>query len=86
MTLAAKERENLSRPYPEGRHSPPVEESEHPSISKILTQNCSCLKEIQGQRVEQRLKERPSRECPIWGSIPHADQTQILLLMPRSVC
>ena len=24
---------------------------------------CSCLKEIQGQRVEQRLKERPSRDC-----------------------
>jgi hypothetical protein len=29
-----------------------------------LTQNCSCLKEIQGKRVEQRLKEQPSRDCP----------------------
>jgi hypothetical protein len=44
----------------------------HPS-PKVLTQNCSCLKEIQEQRVEQRLKERPSRDCPTWGSIPHAD-------------
>jgi hypothetical protein len=33
-------------------------------ISKILTQNCSCIKEIQGQNVEQKLKERPSRDCP----------------------
>ena len=30
-------------------------------------------KEIQGQRVEQRLKERPFRDCPTWGSIPHVD-------------
>jgi hypothetical protein len=30
-------------------------------ISKILTQNYSYLKEIQGQRVEQSLKERPSQ-------------------------
>jgi hypothetical protein len=37
---------------------------EHSSTSEILTQNCSCLKEMQGQRVEQRLKERPSRNCP----------------------
>ena len=40
-------------------------------FSKILTQNCSCWKEIQGQRVEQRLKEKPSRDCPTWGSIPY---------------
>jgi hypothetical protein len=25
--------------------------------------------EIQRQSVEQRLKERPSRDCPTWGSI-----------------
>jgi hypothetical protein len=29
--------------------------------------------EIQRQIVEQRLKERPSRNCPIWRSIPSAD-------------
>jgi len=28
--------------------------------------------EIQGQRVEQGLKERSSRDCPTWGSIPYA--------------
>jgi hypothetical protein len=37
-------------------------------------------KGIQGQRVEQRLKERPSRDCPTWGSIPHAD------IKPRYYC
>ena len=40
-------------------------------LLKILTQNCSCLKEIQGQRVVQRLKEMLSRDCPTWGSIPY---------------
>ena len=38
-----------------------------------LANEGNCLKAIQGQRVEQRLKERPSRDCPTWGSIPHAD-------------
>jgi hypothetical protein len=28
--------------------------------------------EIQGQRMEQRLKERPVRDCHTWGSIPYA--------------
>ena len=28
---------------------------------------------MQGQRVEQRLKEKPSRDCPTWGSIAYAD-------------
>jgi hypothetical protein len=51
-----------------------------PPISKILTKNCSHLKEMQGQRVEQRLKERPSRDGPISSTDP------TLLLMPRSAC
>jgi hypothetical protein len=42
------------------------------TLLKVLTQNCSCLKEIQGQRVEQRLDERPSRDCPIYGFIQYA--------------
>ena len=33
-------------------------------ISKILTQNCSSLKEIQGQRVEQRLKKGHPKTVP----------------------
>jgi hypothetical protein len=52
----------------------------HPLISKFLTQNGSCLKEIQGQSVEQRLKERPSRYFPTWGSIPCIDTK------PRHYC
>ena len=28
-------------------------------------------KELQRQSVEQRMKERPSRDCPIWESIPY---------------
>jgi hypothetical protein len=62
------------------RHDPQFEGWGHPPISKILTQNCSFLKKKQGQRVEQRLKERPSRDCPTWGSIPHADTK------PRHYC
>jgi hypothetical protein len=31
--------------------------------SQNFTQNFSCLKEIEGHRVKQRLKERPSRDC-----------------------
>jgi hypothetical protein len=27
--------------------------------------------EIHRQSVEKRLKERPSRDCPTWGSIPY---------------
>jgi hypothetical protein len=36
--------------------------------------------EIWRQRVEQRLKERPSRDCPTRGSIPYTDTK------PRSYC
>jgi hypothetical protein len=55
MTLAeipTKRRENPWRPYPEVRCGPPVDGWGHPPVSKFLTQNCSCLKEIQGQRME----------------------------------
>ena len=68
--------------------------------SKILSQNCSCLKEMQRQRVEQRLKERPSRDCLTWGSTPSADNKprhycwcqevlddrSLLYLSPKSLC
>jgi hypothetical protein len=32
------------------------------------------------QSVEQRLKERPSRDCPTWGSIPYT------VTKPRHYC
>ena len=51
----------------------PVEGWGHLPISKFLTQNCSCPKEMQGQKMEQRQKERPSRDCPTLGSIPSED-------------
>jgi hypothetical protein len=60
--------ETISR----GQASPLVDRWGHSPISKILTQNCFCLKEIQGQRVELRLKKRPSRDFSIWESIPYA--------------
>ena len=31
------------------------------------------LEEIQRQRVKQKLKERPSRDCSLWESIPYTD-------------
>jgi hypothetical protein len=36
--------------------------------------------EIQRQSVEQRQKERPSRDCPTWGSIPYT------VTKPRHYC
>jgi hypothetical protein len=42
--------ETISR----GEEWPLVDRWGHLPFSKILTQNCPCLKEIQGQRVEQR--------------------------------
>ena len=42
--------------------------------------------EIQRQSVEQRLKERPPRDCPTWVSIPYSHQTQTLLWMPTNAC
>ena len=53
---------------------------------KILTQNCSCLKKLRRQSVEQRLNERSSRDCPTWGSIPYRHGTQTLLWMSKSAC
>ena len=40
------------------------------SMSEPLNQN---LKETEGQNMEQKLKERPSRHCPTLGSIPSTD-------------
>ena len=44
-------------------------------------------KELQRQSSEQRLKERPSRDCPTWGFIPlNNHQTQTLWQMPTRAC
>jgi hypothetical protein len=41
----------------------------------------------QWNSVEQKLKERPSRDWPTWGSNPiYSYQTQRLLWMPTSAC
>lgn len=61
--------ETISR----GQARPPAGGQGHSLISKFLTQKSSCLKKILGQSVEQRLKERPSRDCQTWGSIPYID-------------
>jgi hypothetical protein len=44
----------------------------HTPISKFLTKKCSCLKEDQ-TKMEQRLREGPSGDCPTWESIFSAD-------------
>jgi hypothetical protein len=67
MTLAEIPNKGEGEPIEtisKGQAQSSVEGWDHPPISKILTQNCSCLKEMQGQSVEHRLKERPSRDCP----------------------
>ena len=40
---------------------------------KVLTQRFSYLKEDQGQKMEQRLKKGPSRDCSTWGFLLSAD-------------
>jgi hypothetical protein len=52
----------------------------HTLISKLLTQNCSCLKEIQRESLEQRLKESLLKDCPTWELIPYTDTK------PRHYC
>jgi hypothetical protein len=63
-----------------GEAWPLVEGWIHPPFSKNLTENCSCLKEIQGQRVDQGMKERPSRDSSKWGFIPY------VVTKPRHYC
>ena len=70
----------MSRPYSELKHGLRVEGWGHPPISKILTQNCSCLTEIQGQSVEQRLKERPS-ETASPGDPSHMQTRNLDIIM-----
>jgi hypothetical protein len=45
--------------------------------SVLLRRENKIQEELQRQRVEQRLKERPSRDCPTWGSIPYTDTKPI---------
>jgi len=49
----------------------------HPSISKNLTQKCSCPKKEQNKNMEQRLKEGPTGDCPTWRNHPvYSQETQ----------
>jgi hypothetical protein len=73
MKYSTKGRDNLWRQYPEVIYGLLVKGFGHPSILKFLIQNCFCLKEVQGQSVELSLKEKSSRDCLTWESIPHAD-------------
>ena len=47
-----------------------IENKIHEKYMDSKTKNFSNLKKMRGQKVEQSLKERPSRDCPTWGSIP----------------
>jgi hypothetical protein len=59
----------------------------HPPFSKNLTQNCSCLKEVQGQKGGVETEEKAIQRLPYLGIHPICShQTQSLLVMPRSAC
>jgi hypothetical protein len=60
------------RPYPDIRHNPCLKDGVTNSL-KNFNLELLLSKEIQGQRVEQILKKRSSRDCPTWESMPHAD-------------
>jgi hypothetical protein len=56
-------------------------EDQSVDVSVLLTKGNKILMEkIQRQSVEQRLKERPSRDSTSWGSIPYTDTK------PRHYC
>jgi len=46
------------------------EKNVHASV--VFRKGNKIQKEMRSQSVEQRVKERPSRDCHTWGSIPHA--------------
>jgi hypothetical protein len=48
-----------------------------PTLLKKFNPELLLFKEIQGQRMEQRLKERPPRDFPKYGSFPFADTKPI---------
>lgn len=49
---------------------PKKKENQNVDVSFLLGREDKCSQEeIQGQRVEQGLKKRSSKDCPTWGSI-----------------
>jgi hypothetical protein len=46
-------------------------EDQSVGASVLLRKVFTAQEKIQRQSMEQRLKERPSRDCPTWGSIPY---------------
>jgi hypothetical protein len=48
--------------------------------SILLRKGSKILTGANRKTMYQRLKERPSRKCPIWGSIPYA------VIKPRHYC
>ena len=42
----------------------------HPTV-KTLTQTCSCLKKLQGKKLEKSMRERRSSDRPKLGSSAH---------------
>jgi hypothetical protein len=67
MTLAEISKKGEIQPVgttPSRQTRLPVERSVYPYISELFTQKCSCPNERQRQKIEQRLKERPFRDCP----------------------
>jgi hypothetical protein len=58
----------------------------HPPISKILTQNCSCLKEIQGQKNGAETEGKAILRPPTtWDPSHLQSQSLTQLLIPRNV-
>jgi hypothetical protein len=49
-----------------------LKKKEHQSVDTLvlLIRGNKIQEELQKPSVEQRLKERPYRNCPTWGSIP----------------
>jgi hypothetical protein len=50
---------------------PKKKEDQNVEASALFGRVNKIQEEIWRQSLEQRLKERPSRDCPTWGSIPY---------------
>jgi hypothetical protein len=64
----------------------PVEGCDHSPVSKILTHNCSCLKEMQGESGTKTEGKAIQRLLYLKIHPICRHQTQSLLVMPRSTC
>ena len=72
---------NQKRPLPESRQEPQWSDRDTNPLTKLSTQNVSCLQETQVQGMEQRWREWPTNNWPNLRPTPWAKHKSVTLLM-----